>query len=178
LTDLLCKQIHKVFNDDERPDFLGEIKVVDISIGGAAPTFRSFQKLESEAHQLLADVDLSFRGTVEITVTTEVHLNFKGTNYALIPITLKVKVKGITGKLRVFITQDFERMNWYSFVGQPKIKFEIDLIVGKDNKLSFSIFPKIKKFIEDTCEKKMYKFVLPNKKRLEMPFFPDKKLMF
>ena len=156
---------------------MGEIKVLDVIIGGIAPTFLSFQKLESEPHQFLGDVDLSYRGTFEITLSTEVHLNFRNTNYALIPITLKVKVKGITGKLRIFLTQDFERMNWYSFVGQPRIKFEIDLIVGKDNKLSFSIFPKVKKFIEDVFQKKMYKFVLPNKKDLEMPFFPDRKLM-
>lgn len=157
---------------------MGEIKVLDVEFGGSAPTFFGIQKLESDKHQFLGDVDLSFRGTVEITISTEVHLNFRKTNYALIPITLKVKVKGVTGKLRIFLTQDFERMNWYSFVGQPKIKFEIDLIVGKDNKLSISVFPKVKKFIEELFQKQMYKFVLPNKKRLEMPFFPDKKLMY
>ncbi|CAI2377693.1 unnamed protein product [Moneuplotes crassus] len=178
LSDILCKQLHKVYNDDEKPEFIGEIKVLEVAIGGSAPTFFSFQKLESEPHQFLGDVDLSYRGTVDITLSTEVHLNFRKTNYALIPITLKVRVKGVTGKLRIFLTQDFERMNWYSFVGQPKINFEIDLILGKDNKLSFSIFPKIKKFIEDVFQKQLYKFVLPNKKRLEMPFFPDKKLLY
>ena len=151
---------------------------MDVAIGGAAPQFLSFQKLESEPHQFLGDVDVSFRGTVDITLSTEVKLNFRNTNYALIPITLKVRVKGVIGKLRIFLTQDLERMNWYAFVGQPSIKFEIDLIVGKDNKLSFSIFPKVKKFIEDLFARQMYKFVLPNKKRLEMPFFPDKKLMY
>ncbi|CAI2372864.1 unnamed protein product [Moneuplotes crassus] len=178
LNNILCKQLHKVYNDDEKPEFIGEIKVLDVAIGGSAPTFFSFQKLESDDHQFLGDVDLSFRGTVDITLSTEVHLNFRKTNYALIPITLKVRVQSVTGKLRIFLTQDFERMNWYSFVGQPQIKFSIDLILGKDNKLSFSIFPKIKKFIEEIFQKQLYKFVLPNKKRLEMPFFPDKKLLY
>jgi hypothetical protein len=167
-----------VYNDDDKPDFLGEIKVLDVATGGVAPIFMSFQKLDAAPHEFLGDVDVSFRGTVDITLATEVHLSFRKTNYALIPITLKVSVKGITGKLRVFLTQNTERMNWYAFVGQPNFKFEVDLIIGKDNKLSVSIFPKIKKFIEDVFAKKIYKFVLPNKKRLEMPFFPDKKLMF
>lgn len=178
LNDILCKQLHKVYNDDEKPDFLGEIKVLDVAIGGAAPTFMSFQKLESQPHEFLGDVDVSFRGTVDITLSTEVHLNFRNTNYALIPVTLKVHVKGVTGKLRIFLTQNFKRMNWYAFVGQPNFKFELDLIIGKDNKLSVTVFPKVKRFIEDLMAKQMYKFVLPNKKRLEMPFFPDKKLMF
>lgn len=178
LTDILCKKLHKVYNDDDKPSFLGEIKVLDVVLGGVAPNFLSFKKLEAAPHEFLGDVDLSYRGTLEITLSTEVHLNWRSTNYALIPITLKVKVKGVTGKLRIFLTQNMERMNWYAFVGQPNIRFEIDLIIGKDNKMSFSVFPKVKKFIEDMFSKKMYKFVLPNKKRLEMPFFPDKKLMF
>jgi hypothetical protein len=152
--------------------------VLDVATGGSAPTFMSIQKLDAAPHEFLGDVDVSFRGTVDITISTEVHLNFRNTNYALIPITLKVHVKGVTGKLRIFLTQNMERMNWYAFVGQPNFKFEVDLIIGKDNKLSFSVFPKVKKFIEDLMAKQMYKFVLPNKKRLEMPFFPDKKLMF
>lgn len=138
----------------------------------------SFQKHEAALHEFLGDVDVSFRGTVDITLSTEVYLNFRQTNYALIPITLRVLVKGVTGKLRVFLTQNMERMNWYAFVGQPNFKFEVDFIIGKDNKMSFSVFPKVKKFIEDLLAKKMHKFILPNKKRLEMPFYPDKKLMF
>lgn len=157
---------------------MGEIKVLDVETGGVAPTFMSFQKLEAAPHEFLGDVDVSFRGSIDITLSTEVHINFRSTNYALIPITLMVHVKGVTGKLRIFLTQNTERMNWYAFVGQPNFKFEVDLIIGKDNTLSFSVFPKVKKFIEDMFAKKIYKFVLPNKKRLEMPFFPDKKLMF
>ena len=72
-------------------------------------------------------------------------------------------VTSITGKIRIFLTQSDDRINWFSFVGYPNLKFDLDVILGKDNKLSFSIFPKIKRFVENLIARQLHRATLPNK---------------
>lgn len=177
-THEMSQQLHKAFNDEDRPDFLNEIKVLDLEIGGSAPHFFSFQKLDSEGHEFLGDVFLTFRGIFKLTVSTEIKLSYKSTDYALIPVTLKVTITSLTGKIRLFLTQNNDRLNWFSFVGYPNFKFDLDIVLGKDNKLSFSVFPKIKGFVEDLIAKQIHKATLPNKIKIPRPFYPKRKLIF
>ena len=97
---------------------------------------------------------------------------------AVIPLTLKVMVTSITGKIRIFLTQSDDRINWFSFVGYPNLKFDLDVILGKDNKLSFSIFPKIKRFVENLIARQLHRATLPNKIKIPRPFYPKRKNFF
>jgi hypothetical protein len=58
---------------------------------------------------------------------------------------------------------------WFSFLGRPSIKFNIDPVLGKESQFEIKNFPKLRSFLEDLIEKGFDKFCLPNIKPLNIP---------
>jgi hypothetical protein len=57
---------------------------------------------------------------------------------------MKVTVKSLNGKIRVFFSNDKTKGNWYGFVGKPVIRFNLDPIIGKENKFYIKYIPRLK----------------------------------
>jgi len=71
--------------------------------------------------------------------------------------------------VRVFYSNDKTKGCWYGFVGKPVIKFNLDPVIGNDNKFSIKYIPKLRELIEDLIGKRFDKYCLPNKRPLSIP---------
>ena len=71
--------------------------------------------------------------------------------------------------MRVFYSNDKTKGCWYGFVGRPVIRFNLDPIIGKDNKFSIKYIPQLRKLIEEMIGKRFDKYSLPNKRPLSIP---------
>jgi hypothetical protein len=56
---------------------------------------------------------------------------------------VKVLVKSLNGKMRVFFSNNKTKGCWYGFVGKPVIRLNIDPIIGKENKFYLKYIPKV-----------------------------------
>lgn len=109
------------------------------------------------------------RGTVEVLAKTEINIDWGLQNYYKIPITINIILRSINGKVRVFYSNDKSKGCWYGFVGKPVIKFNLDPVIGKDNRFSIKYIPKLRELIEDLMGKRFDKYCLPNKRPLSIP---------
>lgn len=71
--------------------------------------------------------------------------------------------------MRVFYSANESRRCWYGFVGEPVVKFDIDPVLGKTNKLSVNMLPQVTSFLVGILAKKVRKYVLPNTRTIAVP---------
>ena len=74
-------------------------------------------------------------------------MSFMQKNYASIPITVKVVFESLNGRVRLFLSKNPQIKNWYAFVGRPALRFWLDPVLGKDNKFSVNMIPKLTSFL-------------------------------
>lgn len=144
--ETILKKVLKAVYNKNWPTYLKEIEVTKVIIGGKAPELLSFTLLDSKPDEWLCDVDISFRGTVDLSLNTTIILNFRKRNIANIPLEVKAHVKSLNGKCWLFFCKS-EGKGWYGFVNTPIVDLDLDPILGKSNKLFLKVFPKVKKFI-------------------------------
>jgi hypothetical protein len=63
------KELFIVLNKG-RPKLISEIEILDAKLSGKAPEFHKVQKLDSAPDDFLHDIDVSYRGTVEVLIST------------------------------------------------------------------------------------------------------------
>jgi hypothetical protein len=80
---------------------------------------------------------------MEIIISTVININWGSVNYYKIPLTVKIIVRSLNGKLRVFYSNDKGKGCWYGFVGKPVLRFNLDPIIGKENKFYIKYIPKV-----------------------------------
>lgn len=165
---ILCKILKGIYNKN-RPSTITEIQLTKAVIGGSAPELLSFTLLEAQPHEVLVDVDLSFRGTVDIELTTDILVNFRSKNLATIPLLVKAHVKSLNGRLRIYFSKK-ENKGWYAYVTRPILKIELDPIIGEKNKIFLKNYTKIYSFIEGRLQQRLNKYTLPNKRPITIPF--------
>lgn len=161
---IICKVLKAIYNKN-RPTYFDEILVHRAILGGKAPELLSFTLLESKPDEFLCDVDVSFWGTVDVTVTSTILIK----KFLKIPLKVIAHIKSFNGKCRIYFSQN-EQKGWYSFVNTPIINFDLDPILGNKNQIYLKMFPKIKKIIEDKWQLRMNKYTLPCKRPLTIPF--------
>ena len=69
----------------------------------------------------------------------------------------------------------------YSFLGEPAIEFDVNIIIGENFKLDINVFKvkynnekiQIKNFFKENFRKKFRKYSLPNKRPLTIPLTID-----
>lgn len=81
---------------------------------------------------------------MELTISTIININWGSVNYYKIPLTVKIIIRSLNGKLRVFYSNDKQKGNWYGFVGRPVVRFNLEPIIGKDNQFELKHIPKVK----------------------------------
>jgi hypothetical protein len=86
---------------------------------------------------------VSLRGAIEVLVSTVININWGQKNYYKIPLTLTIILKSLNGKMRVFYSTDKTKGCWYGFVGKPVIRFNLDPVIGKENKFAIKYIPKV-----------------------------------
>lgn len=82
---------------------------------------------------------------------------------------MNILLKSLNGKVRVFYSNEERKGCWYGFVGRPVIKFNLDPVIGKNNKFQIKYIPKLRQLIEDMMSKRIDKYCLPNKRPLSIP---------
>jgi len=70
-------------------------------------------------------------------------------SYFKLPLTIKIIVRSLNGKVRVFYSNDKQKGCWYGFVGKPVIKLNVEPVIGKDNKFPMKQIPIAISIIED-----------------------------
>lgn len=88
---------------------------------------------------------------------------------------MKILVRSLNGKVRVFYSNNKSKGCWYGFVGRPVIRFSLDPVLGKDNKFQIKYIPKLRQLIEDIFSKRIDKYTLPNKRPLSIPLTKSSK---
>ena len=140
---ILCKVLKAIYNKN-RPAYFDEILVHWAILGGKAPELLSFTLLDSKPEEFLCDVDISFRGTVDVTITSTILIK----KIARIPLKVNAHIKSLNGKCWLFFSQN-DQKGWYAFVNTPIVNFELDPILGQKNQIYLKLFPKLKKIVED-----------------------------
>lgn len=103
----ILKSLTDVLNGPQRPDFMGEIKVTEISLGDEYPIFSNCRIIPVEEHDAVAgdgsgarlqarlDVDLS--DGITLAVETKLVLNYPKPVSAVLPVALAVSVVRFSG---------------------------------------------------------------------------------
>lgn len=83
------------------------------------------------------------RGSIEIRISTVININWGQKNYYKIPLEMNIILRSLNGKVRVFYSNDKTKGCWYGFVGRPVVRFNLDPVLGKENKFAIKYIPRV-----------------------------------
>jgi hypothetical protein len=89
-----------------------------------------------------------------------------------IPLIIHFIVHSLNGTIRLYYNGNVDSESWYSFLGEPVIDFDINIIIGEENRVDINIST-IKKFLKEAFKKRFRKYCLPNKRSLVIPLTVD-----
>lgn len=159
----LCRRLKKVYNKD-RPQFLGEISVPKVVLEGKPPEINKIVQLESEAGTFLHECDLWYKGGLEFYLDFEAHWTV-----ASVQVAVKVVLRSIYGRVRVFFCPSAQGKSWYSFTAEPAYQVEIQPVLGRQNKVELGRFPQLNSVLSAVLARKFRKFVWPNRRSVKIP---------
>ncbi|CAK75164.1 unnamed protein product (macronuclear) [Paramecium tetraurelia] len=113
----------------KRPSQLDEIYVTFIDIGGEPPEVLQFIP-QKNTDSCIFDLELSFRGFFYMELETFVTISWAKKH---LPVTIKVKITSLNGRLRLCYTPNFIGRSWVSFVGEPSMNISIEPTISKYN---------------------------------------------
>ncbi|KAI9857001.1 MAG: ERMES complex subunit mmm1 [Vezdaea acicularis] len=109
--DSLLPRLSGALNGPQRPDYVGPIKVSDVSLGDEFPIFSNCRIVPSSAHgsdglggdagKLEARMDVDLTDALTLGVETSLLLNYPRARAAVLPVALAVSVVRFSGTLCV-----------------------------------------------------------------------------
>ena len=167
----LNRRLKKVYNKD-RPQFLGEISVPKVILEGKPPEINRIIQLESDSGTFLHECDIWYKGGLEFYLDFEAHWTV-----ASVQVAVKVLVKGVYGRVRVFFCPSAMGKSWYCFIAEPAYQVEIQPVLGRQNKLELGRFPQLNSVLSALLARKIRKFVWPNRRSVKIPLSRTKPLI-
>ena len=159
----LCRRLKKVYNKD-RPQFLGEISVPKVILEGKSPEINRIVPLECEPGNFLHECDIWYKGALEFYLEFEAHWTV-----ASVQVAVKVVLRSIYGRVRVFFCPSAVGKSWYSFIAEPAYQVLIQPVLGRQNKFELNRFPQLNTVLTSVLAKKLRKFVWPNRRSVKIP---------
>jgi hypothetical protein len=191
-----CSKLAYLLNKGNRPGFVDEFKVDDVSFGSTPPILRNvlwtplFEQTEKKrsASSSKADgpvdpnylgplddpdndvaclADLSFKSGISFALSTKIWCNWPRDHIASIPITMKLDIREVSGPIKFGVRRN---CSFVSFLEEPQTRFKISVEVG--NQFKFKDIPLVSDYVESKMRKLIRRrFVYPNahKARLLWP---------
>ncbi|EEB09187.2 Mdm10/Mdm12/Mmm1 complex subunit Mmm1 [Schizosaccharomyces japonicus yFS275] len=155
--DAALKKLQTLFNGKRKPSFLGPIHIKSISLGQRYPVFSNcrIQAQPDDTNGLRATMDLSLEDDIHFVVNTSAVLNVPRPAFAMLPVSLSVRIVHIRGKLSIYFSQSSKsaKRAYLNFTFDPDFDMgiEIQSLVGSRSKLQD--IPKIAHIIETRIRK-------------------------
>ncbi|KZF21304.1 hypothetical protein L228DRAFT_249109 [Xylona heveae TC161] len=186
--DAIVESLTSVLNGPHKPDFLGDIKVTEISLGEDFPIFSNCRVTPvdedglgsgqggpwGEGGRLQARMDVDLSDFVTLGVETQLILNYPKPLVAVLPVALAVSVVRFSGTLSISFIPSSPRgpsptTLAFSFLDDYRLDLSIRSLVGSRSRLQD--IPKIAQLVEarlhswfdERCvEPRFQQIVLPN----------------
>ncbi|CAD8159001.1 unnamed protein product [Paramecium pentaurelia] len=158
------KTLNKSFNK-KRTTMLSEIAVSDLKIVGDAPSLSNIQVLRQDVNEFLCDLDLSFRGKIQIVLNTNLILNWP--KEYQVPIEIKITISTFTSRIRLCFVPTYLGKSWLSMIGYPVINLDIETIILQ--KYNIANILQINDLIREFLIGKVKLMTYPNKLSIKVP---------
>ncbi|CAD8067976.1 unnamed protein product [Paramecium primaurelia] len=158
------KTLHKSFNK-KRTTMLSEIAVSDLKIVGDAPSLSNIQVLRQDVNEFLCDLDLSFRGKIQIVLNTNLILNWP--KEYQVPIEIKITISTFTSRIRLCFVPTYLGKSWLSMIEYPVINLDIETIILQ--KYNIANILQINDLIREFLIGKVKLMTYPNKLSIKVP---------
>jgi hypothetical protein len=90
--------------------------------------------------KFLYDIDVSYRGTIDIFLSTYLLVKIPYFHKVIrIPLNCEIKVLSLNGTVRLYYNGNENGESWYAFLGEPVMDFDVNIIIGEENKLDINI---------------------------------------
>jgi len=185
--DAILSSLNTVLNGPQRPDFVDEIKVTEISLGEDFPIFSNCRVIpvdedglgetgtaRGEGGRLQARMDVDLSDFITLGLETKLVLNYPKPRAAILPVALAVSVVRFSGTLSIsFIPSSPPAPSpttlAFSFLDDYRLDLSIRSLVGSRSRLQD--VPKIAQLVEArlhtwfderAVEPRFQQIVLPN----------------
>lgn len=144
-SDLVMQYIAAKFTEkfdaiSESSDLVGDIEILEISTGCAAPivTDMALRELTPEGH-LTVSAGVAYSGKFKVHLATKIKLAAVSTvTVAEIPVELAATLKSFSGTVLIIIKPPPSERIWYSFETMPDIDLDIEPVIY-DTPISLSM---------------------------------------
>ncbi|CAD8069904.1 unnamed protein product [Paramecium sonneborni] len=160
----IMKILHKTFNK-KRATILSEITVKELKIVGDPPSLSEIQALRQDVNEFLCDMDLSFRGKIQIVLNTNIIINWPKEYY--VPVEIKITISTFTSRIRLCFVPTFLGKSWLSMIGQPVINLDIEPTFLQ--KYNIAKIQQIADLIREFLIAKVKLMTYPNKLTIKIP---------
>ncbi len=116
---------------------------------------------------------MSYRGTLDVSLSTDLLVTIPYTSKRIrIPLYIHFIVNSLNGTIRLYYNGVKDTESWYAFIAEPVLDFDINIIIGEENRIDINIST-IKKFLKKAFKNRFRKYCLPNKRTLLIPLTVD-----
>ncbi|CAD8058189.1 unnamed protein product [Paramecium primaurelia] len=158
------KMLHKAFNK-KRVNMLSEITVTDLKIAGDPPSLSEIKALRQDVNEFLCDLDLSFRGKIQIVLNTNIIINWP--KEYQVPVEIKITISTFTSRIRLCFVPTYLGKSWLSMIGQPVINLDIEPTFLQ--KYNIAKIQQIADLIREFLIGKVKLMTYPNKLSIKIP---------
>ncbi|TQS38714.1 hypothetical protein Golomagni_00774 [Golovinomyces magnicellulatus] len=168
--DAILTSLTAALNGNSRPDYIGEIKVTELSLGDEFPIFSNCRVIpvdedglsiedeknrsskgggNKEFNRLQARMDVDLSDFITLAVETKLLLNYPKPLVAVLPVALAVSVVRFSGTLSIsFIpgSPQTATLLTFSFLNDYRLDLSIRSLVGSKSRLQD--MPKIAQIVE------------------------------
>ncbi|KAI5803127.1 hypothetical protein EDC01DRAFT_645915 [Geopyxis carbonaria] len=174
--DALLNSLRTVINGPQKPGFLDEIKITEVSLGEEFPIFSNcrISPSEDEPGKLQARMDVDLNDVLTLGIETKLMLNWPTPIAAVLPVALAVSIIRFSGTLQISFIPSPENATGsttlaFSFLDDYRLDISVRSLLGSRSRLQD--VPKIAQLVEnrlyqwidERCvEPKFQQIVLPS----------------
>ncbi|KAJ9100668.1 hypothetical protein QFC21_003713 [Naganishia friedmannii] len=152
----IIERAMKKINKTKMPSWIEYIRIDEVDVGTAAPTFSNPMLKElGEDGSYAADINLDYEGEVRLKVSAAGSFSIRGTNLGRATAQLNVRILSIKGNLRFKINKPPSNRIWWCFSEPPQIVMHVEPILASRkmqlNALTRVIEKQIRDGIAEAC---------------------------
>lgn len=133
---LVKKQISKKLAKLKKPKMLKSLGLKNITFGSKLPIGSNISIRGSDPDgNLRLDADIAYHGAATIELDLVIEVEILGKKLATIPVSLKVVIKSIIGRIQLAFSPPPSDTMWLGFYTEPHIELDIESFIGEKHRL-------------------------------------------
>ncbi|KAJ9122433.1 hypothetical protein QFC22_001858 [Naganishia vaughanmartiniae] len=146
----IIERAMKKINKTKMPSWIEYIRIDEVDVGNAPPTFSNPMLKElGEDGTYAADINLDYEGEVRLKVSAAGSFSIRGTNLGRATAQLNVRILSIKGNLRFKINKPPSNRIWWCFSEPPQIVMHVEPILASRKMQLSALTRVIEKQIRD-----------------------------